>query len=157
MNGARGTGVMLAVAFIVGALAGAALDRVYVARQAGAGEHGGELKLTPAQLELRARAEREGIPWAVADLDLTDAQKVKIRALAGQRRPQADSLMAQVLPRVRMLETEMFQDILCLLNDDQRARWERRMHEGQFPDSIVQLRLARVRNHTCQAEAATPR
>ena len=152
MNGRSGA-LVLVIAFIAGGLAGAAADRVYVARQSAvAGEEQGP-KLSPAERETRRRAEQEGIPWAVIDLDLTDSQKVAIRALASRRRPQADSLMALVVPRVRTLENEMFEDIICLLTPAQRERYERHMHQLQFPDSILQIRLSRVRAGSC----STPR
>lgn len=126
--------MLLIVTFLVGALAGAALNQVLNARQpqdtqqaAGpAPHHGGQ----------RERTERT--PYD--DLGLSDTQRVQVDALLAERRHRIDSIWERNEPEMRAIMSSSKAQIEALLTPAQlellerkRAEWraERRAAEAQ--------------------------
>jgi len=135
----RGALVLL-LALASGMLVGGALDRLYLARALGSGAD------EASRLDERRREERErrsDIPEQIERLGLTPVQRARIERLVERRRPEADSMMAEVLPRVRALELSMDQEMMCVLTAGQRREWVayRQSHGMNGPETQEWLRM----------------
>src|SRR5215472_104947 len=105
--------VILAAMFVAGGLVGAALERAYVVSQ----ENSEANRMTT--LAVRRERERRNlsgrqleIPFALAQLNLTQEQEEQIRRIVIRIRPRTDSLWNAVRPRAQSLESQMFQESL---------------------------------------------
>jgi hypothetical protein len=148
-RGRRGL-LLLVAMFVAGALAGAAIDRVYIVRQNRAGwvgEVGRVAERRRAENNGASRAEVE-IPSALERLDLTPDQQVRIRAIVTRLRPVTDSLWREVRPRAQAVENRLFQESLCVLTPEQLERWKTYMAAG-FPPEITAERLRLVATGRC--------
>ncbi len=179
-TGSRGAraALVVAVAFVAGAVAGAAADRGWVAARvqrlaaasplppaaptAFAGERApgepeprvGRRPVDSDTALVRLRALR--IPDQFAGLGLTPAQIDRLAAIAQRRRPASDSVNAVVralLPTVQHMETEMMQEMLCALTPAQQAAWLAHVQAGEFPPTVVAERYRLVRTHSCPAQS----
>ena len=129
---ARGIILLIAVA-IAGGAAGGALDRWWVTSRTPAEPAPVAVALTPEGGYVTRRSVTEpgralgegedGIPSSLRGVELTDDQKTRIRALTAKYQPVADSLMRDVLPRVRELDLRMRQEAMCVLTPKQREDW----------------------------------
>jgi Spy/CpxP family protein refolding chaperone len=131
LGNVRARGIfLLAVAFVAGAVAGAAVYRLVQPPQQttlaaadrlarlrdmrrGEGEEGGR----------RVDPRNEGIPVTLWNVDLTDEQRAKVRAIMARMQPTADSLMRSVRPTVFALDLQMRQEAMCVLTPTQREAW----------------------------------
>ena len=154
LPGRAAVGILaLAVVFLAGAAAGAALDRhfllripvEYVARQGAGADRDGE-----RSPQVR-RALETGIPVAMLQLQLTPEQQATLTEIAKRRRPRADSVMRALRPVVGGLETQMMQEMLCALSPAQQSHWLALMDTMKFSPEVVAERYRPVREHTCDA------
>ena len=177
-RGARAA-LVVAVAFLTGAVAGAATDRALVAArvQHSAAASGTEPAPAPfnGERDPREPPEREGrrsidsdtalarlralrIPDQFAGLGLSSAQIDRLAAIAKRRRPQSDSVNAvlrALRPTVQHMETEMMQEMVCALSPAQQSAWLTRVSAGMAAD-VVAERYRLARTHTCPAAPASP-
>ncbi|HVX38586.1 MAG TPA: hypothetical protein VHB25_03350 [Gemmatimonadaceae bacterium] len=144
--------LLLAVVFVAGGLAGAAIDRAVTTR-AMAGGPVVQIAYQPKTGAPHAGPAAVDIPYAVQQLDLTGDQRTRIIAIVQQVRPESDSLWAQlrteVVPKSRALETRMFQRILCTLTPAQRETWRTQMLAQAFDTAVVNERLRPAREERC--------
>ena len=100
--------VLLAVVFLIGALAGAAFER---AREARPG--------FPPPLG-------QGIPPAWRQqLRLTDDQDRQIHEILERNRPRADAILEQFLPRLRIVTDSVRAEVRTVLTPDQQEMFDR--------------------------------
>ena len=142
--------LLLAAMFAAGALAGAAVDRAYVVRR-GANANGLIASLAARrERERRTLSDRQvEIPFALAQLSLTPAQEEQIRRIVIRIRPRTDSLWNAVRPRAQALESQMFQESLCVLTPDQIDRYKDFQRAENFPPEITTERLRLVTTGSC--------
>jgi Spy/CpxP family protein refolding chaperone len=107
---------LLTLAFVVGVLAGAALEhRVGFGRRLGIGP--GRLGRGPAE--------------ALRALDLTPDQCAKVDAILARRRPQMDSIMRETFPRMRSLADSLKAEVEAVLTPAQAAKMEQFTPRGR--------------------------
>lgn len=149
---ARGA-LLLGVVFLAGALAGAAVDRVWVAtHMLGAFRRAGLVMAEPRRSANSPEAERRlasTIPDQFVRLHLTPHQDSVLSAIALRRRPRADSVMRALRPTVQHMETEMMQEMLCALTPAQQADWLAYMQANGWDPDVVAERYKLVKTHTC--------
>lgn len=146
--------LLLAAMFLAGGLAGAAIDRVYVVRQR-------NIEANNAVATLSARRERERrlsdreveIPFALAKLNLTQEQEEQIRRIVIRIRPRTDSLWNAVRPRAQALESQMFQESLCVLTREQIDHYKDNQRTENFPPAVTAERLRLVTTGSCPKAA----
>lgn len=109
---------LLAVAFVVGALCGAAAARMLSERQPG------------GFVTVPGPAEVTGVPPVYNELGLSDAQRRRIEQILRSARPETDSLVQATLPRLRALADSIDREMRAVLTPEQRAELDRR-----FPGS----------------------
>ncbi|NIR44328.1 MAG: hypothetical protein GWN99_00200 [Gemmatimonadetes bacterium] len=105
--------VLLLVMFVVGVLAGVALERVRIARNAPSG----------------ARPFGMGQPWAEGhlpmmfrELDLTADQRERIATILLQSRPRTERILQEMLPRLRAVTDSVRDEVRAVLTVEQAAR-----------------------------------
>ena len=148
----RQRGLLLLVAmFIAGGLAGAAVDRAYIVRHRKA-EATNEVARLAARRDIERRnlSDREvEIPFALAQLNLTQEQEEEIRRIVIRIRPRTDSLWNAVRPRAQALESLMFQESLCVLTPQQIDHYKDNQRAQSFPPAITAERLRLVTTGGC--------
>lgn len=152
----RGRGLaILSAVFIAGLVAGAALDRWYIVRHV----------TTEAQrLEAQRAAERRSgkrdeleIPYALARLDLTPEQAEQIRHIVARFRPITDSIWSTLRPRAQAIESQLFQQSLCILTPEQLERWKSYQRQADFDPAITAERLRLVESGSCPKQSSASR
>lgn len=127
--------LLLVVTFLVGGLAGAAVDRVLPRVEPRRGEHAGvDAGLIPVPLEV---------------LGLTTDEQVRLHAIARRWRPRANAELDSVRHRVSEMENGMFAEMLCVLRPEVRERYLRSLHANNFPQELIDKRFALVRANQC--------
>ncbi len=94
----------LAVAFVVGALCGAAVDTLVRSRR----------PPPPAMMH-------DGLPPFLQALDLTPAQRDTIRTILRRGRPRMDRIVRESMPRLRAVTDSVRAEIRSILTSEQRA------------------------------------
>ena len=108
--------LLVAVVFLAGALAGSAFERVRVSRAR----------------PMRPFIENRGpLPKPFARLDLTEEQRTRIVAIFESGRPLTDSIMQEVMPRLREINDSIRQEIEEILTPEQLDAWEAHKAEKQ--------------------------
>lgn len=102
--------LILVATFVVGAGAGAGLHASF-------GPRGG-----PRHPGKGARLHR--LPPPIEELELTADQRKQAEALVEKYHPRFEALFAESFPRVRALRDEMDAELLPLLTEEQRVRFE---------------------------------
>ena len=146
----RGLLLLLAM-FVAGGLAGAAIDRAYVVRRRDA-EANSWMGRVAARRELERRnpSDREvEIPFALSRLNLTQDQEEQIRRIVIRIRPRTDSLWNAVRPRAQALESQMFQESLCVLTPGQIDHYKDNQRADNFPPAVTAERLRLVATGSC--------
>lgn len=100
--------VVVLLAFLAGALAGAAFDRFHRGRN-----------------HERGRGERHIGEMMKHRYGLSDDQARRVEAIVQKRRPRVDSLMATVEPQVRAVFDSTNREIRALLTPGQREKFDR--------------------------------
>lgn len=115
---------MLAVAFVLGAATGAALDATYRLKaggpcrdEHGGGGRGGGRDRGAAFEEMRR------------DLELTDEQAAQVRSILEETRREYRALREETRPRYDGIRHGARERIRALLTPDQRERFDKRMAE----------------------------
>lgn len=106
---------LLVVTFLTGALAGAAVNRVLVARDVVADE-------TEPRQERRSRG--SSTDDFLASVDLTAEQRAEVDSILARRRQQIEATWDGVRPRLRALVDSTRQEIAAALDEEQRAAYE---------------------------------
>lgn len=105
----------LAGALLIGGALGFTVDRVFVGDRAC--EKRGD------RMAMRERM--------AADLGLTTAQRAAVDSLLEKRHADMDAIMSQVRPQLDSVRTQARVDIANLLDDRQKARYERMLEEAK--------------------------
>lgn len=109
----RAQGVaLLLVTFVVGALAGVALERVRAASRAPWPEPGPGMGQPPADL----------MPPMFQELDLTEEQAQRIRQILRDSRSRTDSILGHMMPRLHAVTDSVRQEIHAVLTPEQAQR-----------------------------------
>ena len=110
---------LLTLAFVVGVLAGAALEhRVGFGRRLGIG---------PGRFGRGGRGPVE----ALRALELTPDQCAKVDTILARRRPQMDSIMRETFPRMRSLADSLKAEVEAVLTPAQAAKMEQLTPRGR--------------------------
>jgi hypothetical protein len=72
-----------------------------------------------------------------------------MRAVIAGLRPQADALVESVRPRVRALELEMRQRLVCVLTPPQRDAWAQARRERRMKPAELDAWLALASSGRC--------
>lgn len=102
--------ILLAVAFIVGALAGVAGDRAVLQREPQPPPFG------------PPRAGGGFLPAPLEHLDLSDDQRRQIVDILERRRPRTDSVLEEALPQLRAIMDSIREELRAVLTPEQRER-----------------------------------
>ncbi|HXY32519.1 MAG TPA: hypothetical protein VEI06_17580 [Gemmatimonadaceae bacterium] len=116
---------LLAIAFLVGAIAGGAIVHArqrrppegFLGRRGDRGGFGGD------------RRGRGGLPPMFDELGLSADQRTKIQAILDRRRPVTDSILRASLPRLRQVMDSTRGEIRALLTPEQRDKLDRMERE----------------------------
>ncbi len=116
---------LLLLAFVVGALAGAAGDRMLTRARPPDGP----------PPESRAGGEGQRLPKVLEDMDLTGAQRAAIDSILASGRPRNEAIMATVLPRLRAVGDSLHAGIRAVLTPRQAAEFDAylKTHRLQTP------------------------
>jgi Spy/CpxP family protein refolding chaperone len=107
---------LLIAAFVAGALAGAAGDRLL---------HAGE----PRFHEARGRHGHDRMAVFIDELDLSSQQRARVEAALERRRPQAEAIWESVKPRLRAQIDSTNAEIRALLTPEQQEAFDRKLRE----------------------------
>ena len=127
--------LLLAVTFVVGALAGAALDRVMIRRE--------------PRRESRVAIDADRIPVPLETLGLTSDEEARLHAIARRWRPRASNELDSVRHRVSDMENGMFAEMLCVIRPELRDRYLESLRANRFSQEIIDKRFALVRANQC--------
>jgi len=140
MGGTRVRALLtLAVVFLAGGLAGGAMHAAWQRRAV----REGEMRRRPGQ-----RYEAQ-IPEMLLNLGLDDAQRARVEGILRRVQPAADTIMAQVGPRVRALDLTARQQVLCVLTPAQRDRLVRERAERHLATRETEAWMTLVREGRC--------
>jgi len=140
MGGTRVRALLtLAAVFLAGGLAGGAMHAAWQRRAV----REGEMRRRPGQ-----RYEAQ-IPEMLLNLGLDDAQRARVQGILRRVQPAADTIMAQVGPRVRALDLTARQQVLCVLTPAQRDRLVRERAERHLATRETEAWMALVREGRC--------
>ncbi len=121
---AKGIAILL-LTFLVGGLAGAALERARASRSAP--------EPTTRGWEARPGAFRPGrLPPAFGRLGLTDEQRARISEIMEQAWPQTEEIMSEMLPRLRAVTDSIHDEIRAVLTPEQAAKLDSLLPRGRF-------------------------
>jgi hypothetical protein len=163
---ARGVALLLLVG-IAGGAAGGAIDRWWTSR---AGEERG-LALraegrvdepvsptNPRRLVVRSEPKGDGegeeIPFSLRSVKLTPEQIERVKAVTRRFRPEADSLMRVIRPRIIELNNRMQQEAMCVLTPDQRKEWMAWREREHFNLDEGKRMLELANSGRCPGDAA---
>jgi hypothetical protein len=104
---------LLLVAFLVGALAGAAGDRML-----------SRPRPRPPEPRSEESQGRPRLPRVLEDMELTVLQRATIDSILASGRPRNEAVMNQVLPRLRAISDSLQQAIRAVLTPPQAARFD---------------------------------
>ncbi len=119
---------LLVLAFLSGAVAGGAVERVRDRHPPRGG-----------RAELGFLKGPNGIPLAFEKLDLTPTQRRQIAEILERRRPAADSILRSSLPRLRVMMDSTRSEIRAVLTPAQRTKLDQlfgRPHTGSTMRAI---------------------
>ena len=142
MNGRLRAGLVIAVIVLCSALAGAAIDRAFMAR----GHRGrGASRLTP---EAEAKRRHEMVGHLAKDLGLNAAQKASVDSITQRTDSTMREIRRETQPRIQQTLEAWTAQVSALLDAGQRAKFdrinaERRAHSPGMqppPDRPLQLR-----------------
>ena len=109
---------LLLLTFVVGALAGMALERVRATRRAP----------WPAAGSMRGQPHADFLPPMFEELDLTPEQAQRIRQILEGSRSQMDSVLGLMMPRLHALTDSVRMEIHAVLTPEQAERLDRLMN-----------------------------
>lgn len=101
--------LLVATVFLVGLLVGSAFERVRASRG------------RPMRPFMESRGP---VPWPFARLDLTEEQRNRIAAIFEGGRPLTDSIMREVMPRLRSINDSIREEISNILTPEQVEQLE---------------------------------
>ena len=101
--------VLVLVVFAAGLLTGGAIERVRTSRA------------RPMRQFMENRGQ---VPWPFARLDLTEEQQTRIAAIFESGRPLTDSIMREVMPRLRSINDSIREEIGNILTPEQVEQLE---------------------------------
>lgn len=121
--------VLLAVSFGVGALAGAAVERVWDAER------------TPTADDRADRGDRRDRSHIIDRIDMTPGQRQAIDAILERRSKRMRAVWQEVEPRMKAITDSVRTEIMDVLTPEQRTEYEerleawhdRRMRNGKAP------------------------
>ena len=127
--------LLLVVTFVVGGLAGVAVDRTM-------------LRVEPRR-ESRAGVDADRIPVPLEMLGLTTDEESRLHAIARRWRPRANVEFDSVRHRVSEMENGMFAEMLCVIRPELRDRYLQSLRANNFSQEIIDKRFALVRTNQC--------
>ena len=140
MDGARMRAVVaLGTVFVAGGLAGGAIHAAWQRRAV----RGTEMRQPPGR-----RYEAQ-IPEMLLNLGLDDAQRARVEGIVRRLQPAADTIMAEVRPRVRALDLAARHQVLCVLTPAQRDRLARERAERHLATRETEAWMTLVREGRC--------
>ena len=104
--------LIVVITFVAGAGTGAGLHASFGNRHVGPRPHPG------------MKGPRKGLPPHLEQLDLTAEQRKQVEALVEKFHPRFEAIFKESFPRVSALREELDAELLPLLTEDQRAKWE---------------------------------
>lgn len=121
---AKGIAILL-LTFLVGGLAGAALERARASR--------GTPQPAARWWEARPGPRRPGgLPRMFRELNLTDEQRAQIHEIMEQAGPQTDEVLNELLPRLRAVTDSIHDEIRAVLTPEQAAKLDSLLPRGRF-------------------------
>jgi Spy/CpxP family protein refolding chaperone len=123
---------LLVLAFLSGAVAGGAVERVRDRRPP-----------RGARAELAFLKGPNGLPVAFEKLDLTPAQRQEITQILERRRPVTDSILRSSLPRLRAVMDSTRSEIRSVLTPTQRAKLDQIFGRPRSPSTLRTIFIPR--------------
>ena len=141
----RAVGLLL-LAFVVGGVAGAAVDRAWLRppleerRPPGRREPGGRTEAVEA----------DRIPTPLEALQLSPDEERRLHEIARRWRPRAAEAVNQMRTTVSDLENDMFAEMLCVISREKQERYLAQLQENGAPPSMIDKRFRLVRANQCE-------
>jgi len=134
--------LLVAVVFASGAIAGLAVDRLALRDR------------RDTRYLFKRPAVENGIPTRLLQLGLTPDQQRRIRAISAAWQPRADSVMEDLIPRVRAIEHGMFQEMACVLTPAQDSAYLAWRKSAGLNLAEGEEQMSRRRAGSCPAAAS---
>lgn len=127
--------ILLLVMFIVGGIAGVAVDRTMLR--------------VNLRRETRVGVDADRIPVPLEVLGLSAEEETRLHAIARRWRPRANAELDSVRHRVSEMENGMFAEMLCVLRPELRDRYLQQLRANNFRQELIDKRFALVRANQC--------
>jgi hypothetical protein len=150
---ARGL-ALLVVTFVAGGVGGVGLDRAWFRQQPPALAAAGTAPQGASRGQRRPggeTVESDRIPFPLEQLQLTDAETVKLHEIARRWRPQAAQSMEQIRASISELENNMFAEMLCAISKEKQERYLAQLEENGADHAMIDKRFALVRSNRCES------
>jgi len=136
---------LITMTFIVGGVAGATLDRVWMRRTGGAFNGEERRRDAPKADEVEA----DQIPIPLEDLHLTPTEKASLHEIARRWRPKAAQVTDSIRATVSDLENEMFAEMLCAISTEKLNRYFAQLQASNASQAMIDKRFRLVRSNRC--------
>lgn len=117
---------LLAGVLVFGGAVGAAADRLFTSPASAACQ----TDSTGERDRGRERNERRSyLQWLTTELQLTDSQRVEVDSIIERHRQRVSALWKEARPQYEKMKQNLRQDIRGVLNEEQRARYEKLLQQ----------------------------
>lgn len=136
---------LLAVTFLAGGVAGAALYRLYSPPG---------FRNEPPRREGRrdggaTAIEADRIPFPIEALGPTREEEERLHDIARRWRPRAAQAVENIRASVADLENDMFAEMLCVISKDKQDRYLATLQENGGARVLIEKRFRLVRSNQC--------
>ena len=129
--------LLLIVTFIVGGLAGIAIDRTLIRAE------------PRRESRVGSGVDADRIPLPLEVLGLTSQEQSRLHAIARRWRPRSSAEFDSVRSRVSEMENGMFAEMLCVIRPELRDRYLQSLRANKFSEDVIDKRFALVRANQC--------
>lgn len=140
--------VLLTIIFVVGGVAGAAVDRTWIRRAPDAAT---VRRAEPRRPAGSAEIDADRIPIPLMTLQLSQQEERELHEIARRWRPQAMKTMLDMQADISDLENNMFAEMLCVLSKEKQNRYLAQMQENGADAVVIDKRFRLVRSNQCES------
>ena len=137
---------LLSLAFVVGGVAGVAVDRLWL--RPPLEERGFRGRREPGGRTEAVEADRIPLPLEV--LQLSPDEERRLHGIARRWRPRAAEAVNQMRTTVSDLENDMFAEMLCVISSEKQNRYLAQLQENGATAAMIDKRFRLVRTNQCE-------